>query len=274
MIQHAPSGLTGVWRRELITTTDGVHDDTTQVFWLQTQSWYADIRVPADRPRRPGAAGWDDYAPAELAAMADMQGFAGELTVEPGICRWRRDLDFQPPNGVADEGTWDLDGDVMIERGLDGRYEEIWRLEPRSRGPLLAFALAGAAGRPGLHGLLVVAGDHFMIIQGRTLALPFGESLRAVVDVALAAGDHARARAALAMPIAYGRIADGSTPWEVRLSTWPWLEGAGLWSQGPVIFDAATRTLRQGREDAEQAWTLLDSSVDLDRIEGALRLPA
>lgn len=271
MTQHAPSGLTGVWRRELITTTDGVHDDTTQVYWLQTQSWYADIRVPADRPSHPGASGLADYAPDDLAALAEMQGFAGQLTVEPRICRWRRDLDFQPPNGVADEGTWDLDGDVMIERGLDGRYEEVWRLEPESRGPLLAFGLDGGSGP---RGLLVVAGDGFMAIENRPIALPFGQTLGEVVAAALAAGDLDRAQAALAMPIVYGRIAGGASPWEVQLSTWPWLEGQGLWSHGAVAFDPSAATLREARAEGERAWTLLDSSVGRERIEAALRLPA
>lgn len=274
MSEHVPARLTGVWRRDLITTTDGLHDDTTRVFWLQTRSWYVDIRVPADRPSHPGAAGLGDYAPDDLAALAQMQGFAGQLTVDPRICRWRRDLDFQPPNGVADEGTWDLDGEVMIERGLDGRYEEVWRRTPDSHGPRLAFALDSAPAGSAPRGLLVVAGDCFMTIEDRAIALPFGPTLGDVVAGALAAGDLARARAALAMPITYGRIAGGAAPWEVQLSTWPWLEGQGLWPPASTAFDPASGILHEVRGDVQRSWRLLDSSVSADQIPAALRLPA
>lgn len=262
--------LTGVWRRELITTPAGHRDETTRVFWVQTRSWYADIRVPVARPTRPGGAGFTDYGPDDLIELATMQGFAGQLSADPQICRWRRDLDFQPPSGSADEGTWDLDGDVMVERGLDGGYEEIWRLEPASRGPLLAFGLASDAAKSGLRGLLVVAGDHFLAIRERPQPSPAGRTLKEVVAAAVAAGELGQARAALAMPIAYGRIAGGAVPWEVQLSTWPWLEGAGFWP-GDAAFDPVARALRCAGSD--QAWSLLDSSAETGRIGRHLGLP-
>ena len=37
--------MTGFNVREVITTPAGYRDETTRVFWLQTRSWYADLRV-------------------------------------------------------------------------------------------------------------------------------------------------------------------------------------------------------------------------------------
>lgn len=220
-----PSELTGVWRREVITTPAGFRDETTTVLWLQTDTWYADIRVKADRPIHPGATSFADYSNAELLALAATQGFAGELTAHDGVCLWRRDLDYQPPSSEPDEATFAIDGEVMIEDGIHSAYQEIWRREPGSTGLLQAWRRE--------NGLRVRAGAFFMEILDRDLPLPPGASLGAIVEAALAAGDRSTAIDALAMRISFGTIeTDGA--WRVTLSTWPWTEGqtlpAGDWT--------------------------------------------
>lgn len=214
-----PAELTGLWRRELITTPDGGRDDTTTVLWLQTQSWYADIRVPADRPVRPDATCFADYSDAELIALAEVQGFAGELAVRDGVCFWRRDLDYQPPAPTPDEGAYSLDGDVMIEDGVHTPYQEIWRRDPASRGELQAWRSED--------GLRVRAGAVFMDVADREFPLPAGATLADIVRAALDGGDRATAIDALSLRISFGVITpDGA--WRITLSTWPWLEGTIL----------------------------------------------
>lgn len=139
MSAHVPPELTGLWRREVITTPTGYRDETTRVLWLQTRSWYADIRVTADRPRREGATGFADYTDAELIAMAAVQGFAGELTATGNVCLWRRDLDYQPPHDLVDEATFTVRDGVMIEDGIHSQYQEIWRQEAPAATPLAAY---------------------------------------------------------------------------------------------------------------------------------------
>ncbi|MCI3132238.1 hypothetical protein [Phenylobacterium aquaticum] len=209
--------LAGLWRREVITTPAGDRDDTTRVFWLQSRSWYADIRIKADRPRRPEARGFGDFTEPELIALAETQGFAGELTAADGVCLWRRDLDYQPPAATPDEATYTLDGDVMIEDGLHSDYQEIWRREADSAAPLAAYRLDGDRA-----GFLILGGSHFLEILDRPAPLPAGATLAAIVSRALAAGDRAAAEAALSMRISYGRFAAGAG--EIALSTFPWLE--------------------------------------------------
>lgn len=235
MTGFVPPELTGLWRREVITTPAGDRDETTQVLWLQSRSWYADIRLPADRPSRPDARSFADYADAELIGLAAMQGFAGELTAQDGICLWRRDLDFQPPSPDPDEAAYVIDGEVMIEDGIHSEYQEIWRREAGSTTPLSAWRLAGDRA-----GLLIVGGSHFLEILDRPAPLPAGDSLAAIVTEALTAGDRVAAESALSMRICYGRIEAGAG--RILLSTFPWLEGQ-VWSR-----------------DDERSWSLIDST--------------
>lgn len=236
MSAHVPPELTGLWRREVITTPKGYRDETTRVLWLQTRSWYADIRVKADRPQREGATRFADYTDAELIAMAAVQGFAGELTATGNVCLWRRDLDYQPPNDSVDEATFAVKDGVMIEDGIHSEYQEIWRQEAPAAAPLAAYRLVGEA-----KGLLVVAGEHFLEIRDRATPLAPAESLTVHVTEALAAGNRDAAIAALSMPICYGKVAGASR--RVTLSSYPWLEGTDLRAVDPA------------------EWTLIDSDT-------------
>lgn len=245
-----PSELTGVWRRELI-TAPGFRDETTQVYWLQTRSWYADLRVPADRPLA-DVSSLGGYGVEDLARLARIQGFGGELTASADVCLWRRDLDFQPPGPIPDEGAYEIDGDVMIERGVHAEYEEVWRKAPGSDGPTAAFELVDDGAAPGRRGLLVVAGDHFICVLDRIGQPPQGASLSAL------AAEPGFDRAVLDMPICYGRVSGG---WSVELASLPWLEGAPLWGHGVARLDQGGARLNWSLPQGERVFQLLDASV-------------
>lgn len=251
MTQFVPADLTGLWRREVITTPAGYRDETTRVLWLQTRSWYADIRISADRPTPAGATGFADFVDAELLQLAAIQGFAGQLSAADGVCLWRRDLDHQPPGELLDEARFAIDGEVMIEDGIHADYQEIWRREARSSGPLAAFRLTSDP--DGRDGFLIIAGDHFIEFVDRPAPLSPGKSLAEIIEVELAAGRRPAAEALLSTRISHGRIGEG---WKVALSSLPWLEGAPLWSK-PPRFLAEQGVLQTPR----QAWILLDSSL-------------
>jgi hypothetical protein len=258
MTAFVPPDLTGLWRREVITTPAGYRDATTRVFWLQTRSWYADLRVRADRPDRPGATGFADYTNAELIQLAAVQGFAGQLTAQDGVCLWRRDLDYQPPSDDLDEARFAVEGEVMIEDGIHSDYQEIWRRKARSLSPLAAFRLTEDTTHPDRAGLLVVAGDHFMEIQDRAGPLMHGTKLVDHVTTALEAGDRDAAIAALSMRISLGRVDAGD--WNVTLSSCPWLEGRPLGES--IIFDRAAGTLTCRTSPERRVWTRIDATAD------------
>jgi len=217
-VPPVPEPSRGLWRREVI-TAPGFHDETTRVLWLQTETWYADLRVPIDRPG-PKGEGFGDYSADELMALARIQGFAGQLAVDGDIFFWRRDLDVQPASGDRDEARCSQDGEVLVEDGLHADYQEIWRREAASLAPQAAFRLAGA----GREGLLVVGGEHLIEFVARPGAAPVGKSLAVLVEAALAADRREEAEALLGARVRYARRdADGA--WITQLSSMPWLEG-------------------------------------------------
>jgi hypothetical protein len=220
----------GLWRREALILPDGSEDRTTQVFWLQGQSWFVDIRLPADRPAGIGRQGFADYTDAELIELGRMQGFAGIFEVEGALCRWHRHLDFQPPGGMPDEGncTW-LGPDRLLETGIHADYQEIWQREPAPGAETAAFRLAGDTS-----GLLVLVGDVFALALDRDLPMVDAPSLAELVEADLAAHDRIRAVRRLGMCIAMGRIEGAALRWCVTHATFPWLEGTALFPAGTV----------------------------------------
>ena len=119
-----PPELVGAWRRVGLTLDGRRLVDYCDVIWLQTPSWFADVRlrlapdpaIPAD-----GVAAW-------LYAAA---AFAGLATWSAPMMTWRHELDLY---GSVPPGTnrlrWD-DG-VLVEYGeteVDGRpvaFSEEW----------------------------------------------------------------------------------------------------------------------------------------------------
>ena len=256
MAGEVPYAVRGLWRREVI-TAPGFRDETTQVVWLQTQSWYADLRVAADRPVIPGAQSFAAYGDEDLKAMAKVQGFAGQLTVADGICYWRRDVDYQPPTDSPDEGRYSLSDDVLVEDGIHAEYQEIWRRAPDSLEPAAAFKLDGEDGRTGV---LVIGGRFMIEFVSRAVAPPAAASLVEAVEAALAAGDRATAEDLLSTRIRFAeRGADGR--WLTRLSSLPWLQDQPVWVDGAAAFDGDSLLTAQA-----DRWRLIDTSLPLDGL--------
>ncbi|MDD0842415.1 hypothetical protein [Pseudomonas sp. Gutcm_11s] len=192
-----PEHYLGVWQRTLLTTTGGVHDTSTAVYWLQTARLFADLRIPQP-------------APQDAAGRALQAGFAGITAIDGEICQWHRAIDFQPPNGRDDIGRMRFErADYLLEDGLDGSYHEVWERLPESLGRNWGTWLAAEDGR---QGCLLLAGDCFLFAAGRPQALPPAESLSALLE----GGD---AEALLAFELSFGRHQGGRTPWAIELST-------------------------------------------------------
>ena len=88
-LQSVPAEYLGVWKRSLLTTKEGTHDTSSQVYWLQTEHLHCDLRVPP-------AAGQivqvlSDCSDAEHLALATQYAFAGRTEVMlvecPQACR-------------------------------------------------------------------------------------------------------------------------------------------------------------------------------------------
>jgi len=95
-----PSWLAGVWSREWIEDR-GVRSSTLDVHYLQTPTFFGDVRIPLDRPKFPHAASFGDLTDEDLHAMAQQRGFTGRTTMIGAIATWHHEIDFQPPDGTS-----------------------------------------------------------------------------------------------------------------------------------------------------------------------------
>jgi hypothetical protein len=246
---------TGLWRRQILIQADGRRDTTTQVLWLQTHHLFADLRIPADRPDLRSARGLADYDAAGRLGLAAMKGFAGTFEIAGDLCRWNREIDFQPADGPPDEARFRIDGDILIETGLHEAYEEVWQRETPSDAVHAGFRLSADAS--GQKGILVVVGDHFIAAVDRRPPLPPAVSLAALLAVP---GGIERPDDLLGMPIAYGRIGRaGGSPWQIELSTFPWLEGHSLIAGG-LSFDPVRGILDMNGFYGTWRWQLTDTN--------------
>lgn len=213
-----PAAYLGVWQRKLLRTPK-IEDTTTQVYWLQTPSWHADIRVPADRPDCAGSSTLDELTRADLMALARQQGFCGTTVVDADICRWLRRHDFQPPSGANDIGRMEFETpDRVLEYGVEAEYFEIWERLPGSQGD--TFALQ--TGDDPLS-LLLGAGDYVMAVRPRAAPLPVAPDL-----ATFAAGKNGLVlREALDFELSFGRRIKPDA-WKIELSTLPWRQGRVL----------------------------------------------
>ncbi|BBP00692.1 hypothetical protein [Sulfuriferula nivalis] len=226
-----PEQYLGVWQRKQLESPAGI-DNTTQVYWLQTPSLHADIRIPADRPDFSGKASLQDFSLTELKQLARQLGFAGVTRVVDDTCQWIRQLDYQPARTDLDIGRMQFNDNHLIESGIARDYTEIWEKLPDSQGATFAlrFTEKNTTRSPeqSQAGILVVSGDYFIFVRDRSHPLPHATSLTALLDDT--SYTHPQLIAMLDFEISFGRLTQGSLPWEIQLSTLPFREGTPLFT--------------------------------------------
>lgn len=216
-----PARYRGLWRRTLL-QAGSLRDTASTVYWLQTEHWHADIRIPAGRPSFDGVTSLAQCSQVQRLFLARQQGFHGLTEVDtgarPDICRWHRLADFQPPASSPDAGALRPDGELLVETGLHDDYLEHWeRLSGSDRDTMVL------AHDPSNGTLLLRAGGWAMRVVPRRACWPDGLPAGTSLEAVMAAGD-AQATALLDFEISLVKITDiGCT---VQHSTLPWLEGS------------------------------------------------
>ena len=87
----------GLWQRTLLIDSDGTHDTSAGVAWLQGITAYVDTR-----------------------------GFAGRLSQHGDVFEWQRLIDIEPPGPFPDAGRMHWENDALIEVGVHEDYVEHW----------------------------------------------------------------------------------------------------------------------------------------------------
>lgn len=246
-----PLVASGLWRRLAIENPDGSGDISTQVFWLQAGSYFADIRIPADRPMVDE--GVMELSVDVLRALAQQQGFAGETVVGGDRCLWLRWLDFQPQALVPDEGGLVFNGRMLVEYGVHAPYIEHWWYEEDAGNHYAAFRLQGERS-----GMLLVAGAYFMRAIGRTQTLPQGLTLEYLIEQT--AEDKQQLAGLLDCEFSFGRCDGSPRSWLITHSTLPWLEGKKLFAAGAPHWQGRQELVEPLAETGERVWLRCEST--------------
>jgi hypothetical protein len=234
MATPVPEWLRGLWRRRSIARPGGALDTTTTVYWLQTESLFADIRIPADRPDVSGRSGLLQLDPDQRLGLARQGGFAGWTELRGDRCHWHRLIDYQPFSGVLDEGRLIRGDGVLVEEGIHEPYIEIWEPVPCGPGPIAALTEPERFGAE----LVVTCGNAFLAVRDRGVALPPAASLESLIATE---PDAALAAAQLDCEISYGIQRGGRCAWEIQLCTIPFREGESLAGAAPPASRLAAR---------------------------------
>jgi len=228
--EAVPDRYLGVWQRRVL-EQEACLDTRSQVLWLQTARWHADLRIPPDRPDFSGIGGLEDCDDDRLAWLATQQGFCGITEVSGARCQWHRRVDFQPDSGRRDLGQMAFNGDRLIEVGGEADYLEVWQRLPDGKGGSVVLGLADASDRPPARRTwLLIAGQWFAYVRARAGVLPAAASLSELI--ALRRPSHGQLLDWLDFEISFGRR-DGAEPWRIEHSTLPFREGDSLFQAGP-----------------------------------------
>jgi hypothetical protein len=244
-----PTWLWGVWSRDWI-QVGKVRTNTVNVHYLQTPTYFSDVRIPKDRPRFAGAASFRDLSDADLRLLAKQSGFTGSTTMIGAVATWHHDMQYQPPDGSEDTGRLQrMAKGRMQEHGLDGSYTEAWRSVTDGQRHFLVIRTL-RFGR--LFRVLVVVDDQFVYARNRATELPRAASLDALIESTHATREQIVEY--LDCELSAGRVRGGSVPWAIEKSTLPWREGRHL----DFIDEIATPdggTALAPRKVGDEQWT-------------------
>ena len=229
-----PDWLRGCWRRDWIEFADGTRNDSDAVFWLQTDSAMADVRIVGSRPSFTGIDSLSACSPELLAALTTANASTGFTTaVDLNDCgdgthicaaewfTYGHGVNFQPVCSFPEPGLLSVDrtATVMIERAPSGQYVEQWSLVAGSRDE------GQRSGELGDGRLLFVAGPVAVVVRDRRIEVP------RIVDLGDLAADPTIDRDTLeAVLDCEFSVAMRGVDGEYRIvaSTLPWREGATL----------------------------------------------
>jgi len=221
--EQLPTWLWGEWSRDWI-QRGKVKSNTLDVHYLQTPTYFADIRILKDLAGISTARSFADLTDQQLQLLAHQNGFTGHTTVEGSIATWHHDIEFQPSDGTPDNGRLQrIPPHRMHEHGLDGSYIESWRSLTGGQGRFLVIRVEHS-GR--LLRTLVVVGNEFVYVRNRAKDLPMATSFDALIEATNASREQIVEY--LDCEFSVGRVRGGSVLWEIEQSTLPWRNGRRL----------------------------------------------
>ena len=256
-----PMWLRGEWSRDWI-QEGTVKSNTFEVHYLQTPTYFADVRFPKDRSRISTARSFADLTDQQLKLLTHQMGFTGRTTMAGTVATWHHDIEFQPSDGAPDTGRLErIRPDRMHEHGLDSSYIESWRSLTDGEGRFLVIRVEHA-GR--LLRTLVVVGNQFVYVRNRAKDLPVASSFDALIEATNATRE--QIVDFLDCEFSVGRVRGASVLWEIERSTLPWREGRRLDFVEQMSIDDGRSGLVP-REVGEDQWTVPVNTLSQGEIK-------
>ncbi len=175
--KKVPPWALGCFRRQSITYYNGVVDQETEVWWLQSHGLTADLRIRPGLPDLKGKSYPSDCTVQELNTLIQVEGGLAETRWDGHLMSWENWTAFQLHDKWPEAGMLHRVGDCLIEFAPSGAYVEDWRLQPGSDGILVGLELieesncdTGEILYRG--GGLIICGNHAALIRGRAEDIP------------------------------------------------------------------------------------------------------
>jgi hypothetical protein len=249
-VAQLPRWLWGEWSRDWI-LRGTVKSSALDVHYLQTPTYFADMRIHKLRSGISTAQSFADLTDQQLRSLAAQIAFTGRTTLAGPVATWSHEIAFQPSDGTSDTGRLQrVPPERMHEQGLDDAYTESWRRVSGGKGPFLVIRVEHS-GR--LLRTLVVVGSNFVYVRNRVKDLPIAPSFEALIEAKNVTREQIVEY--LNCEFSVGRVRGGSVPWEIQHSTLPWRAGHHLdFVEQMSVSERGTAVLP--RADGDDQWTV------------------
>lgn len=256
---EVPQQYLSVWKRTLLTTGTGHRDISTTVFWLQTKTLFADLRIPTPAPAA-ACPGVEHCTQQQLQELAAQQGFAGTTQVVGDICTWNREIDYQPKSGPPDVGKMAfVTPDFLTEDDPSGAnaYHEDWQRVEGSSADVWSYRLESDS-TSGKQGFLLGSGNYFFFAVGREKELAPEGDLLSQLEKTSPEQQHSL----FEMELSFGEVVrDSATTWTILHSTLPGRAGQALLNDLTILqlhtVAQSGSSLKIGAAAASGPWKLV-----------------
>ena len=234
-----PDWMMGFWKRYSISFADGHTDLKTNVCWLQSRNFTIDLRLPQLVDQVIHKKAWAEYSTAELAILADYEGWIAPSSWDGQILQWQAaEASLQRHNRWPEPAQLRRIGNCMIEFSPSNAYVEDWRLQSSVPGPLIGLRLMEernlVTGQQRYsNGGLIVCGDYAAMVLGRAHSSDTEQPLKSEVLAAVGQQDKLATLLDFETSVAMGSLSRG---YEVTLSTRPGRIGQALFSHDGFSF--------------------------------------
>lgn len=131
--ESVPNWMKGAFRRRCISFANGLSDDTTRVFWLQSDSLTIDLRLPDLSEQLANQM--------DPNKVLDYEAWYAHSVWHNQQLSWQNGEAFQLYNRWPEPALLSRVGNCMMEFAPSGAYVEDWRLMSDQPGPLIGLEL-------------------------------------------------------------------------------------------------------------------------------------